>query len=131
MYRSRRAGAYSYDKGGRTVKAITRIVFLDENDEKFFGEGPARLMRAIEETGSLRGAALSMGMAYTKALKLISNAEKVLGFNLTERITGGKDGGGSRLTSEGKEWLIKYEQYRDACKASNARLYMEFFPEEQ
>ena len=45
------------------MKAITRIVFLDENDEKFFGEGPARLMRAIEETGSWRGAALSMGMA--------------------------------------------------------------------
>jgi molybdate transport system regulatory protein len=113
------------------VKAITKIVFLDENGEKFFGEGPSRLMRAIEETGSLRGAAMSMGMAYTKALKLIQNAEKALGFRLTERVKGGKDGGGSRITSEGKEWLIKYEQYRDACKAANAKLYMEFFPEQQ
>ena len=87
-------------------------------------------MRAIEETGSLRGAAMSMGMAYTKALKLIGNAEKALGFRLTERVTGGKDGGGSRITPEGKEWLIRYEQYRDACKAANTKLYMEFFPEQ-
>jgi molybdate transport system regulatory protein len=113
------------------MNAITRIVFLDENGEKFFGEGPARLMHAVEQTGSLRGAALSMGMAYTKALKLISNAEKALGFRITERVTGGKDGGGSRITPEGKEWLIRYEQYRDACKAANAKLYMEFFPEQQ
>lgn len=112
------------------MKAITKIVFLDENGEKFFGEGPSRLMRGIEETGSLRGAAMSMGMAYTKALKLIGNAEKALGFKLTERATGGKDGGGSRITPEGKEWLTRYENYRDACKAANAKLYMEFFPEQ-
>lgn len=112
------------------MKAITKIVFLDENGEKFFGEGPSRLMHGIEETGSLRGAAMSMGMAYTKALKLIGNAEKALGFRLTERVTGGKDGGGSRITPEGKEWLIRYEQYRDACKAANASLYMEFFPQQ-
>ena len=113
------------------MKAITKIVFLDEDGEKFFGEGPCRLMRGIEETGSLRGAAMSMGMAYTKALKLIGNAEKALGFKLTERATGGKDGGGSRITPEGKEWLIKYEAYRDACKAANAKLYLEFFSEQQ
>ena len=113
------------------MKAITKITFLDENGEKFFGEGPARLMHGIEETGSLRGAAVSMGMAYTKALKLIGNAEKALGFKLTERATGGKDGGGSRITPEGKEWLTRYETYRDACKAANAKLYLEFFPEQQ
>lgn len=112
------------------MRAATKIIFFDENNEKFFGEGPARLMRGIEETGSLRGAAASMGMAYTKALKLIGNAEKALGFRLTERVTGGRDGGGSRLTPEGKEWLIRYETYRDACKAANARLYLEFFPEQ-
>ena len=113
------------------MKAITKITFLDENGEKFVGEGPARLMHGIEETGSLRGAAVSMGMAYTKALKLIGNAEKALGFKLTERATGGKDGGGSRITPEGKEWLTRYETYRDACKAANAKLYLEFFPEQQ
>ena len=112
------------------MKAVTRITFWDDEDQKFFGEGPCRLLRAIEKTGSLRAAALSMGMAYTKALKLMRNAEAALGFSLTIRVAGGKDGGGSQLTPEGKEWLEKYESYRDACILANSRLYLEFFSEQ-
>ena len=113
------------------MKAVTKIMFLDDNGEKFFGEGPARLLRGVQEHGSLRAAAMSMDMAYTKALKLIRNAENALGFALIRRSTGGRDGGGSCLTEEGKEWLQRYEDYRDACKLSNSRLYLEFFPEQR
>ena len=113
------------------MKPVTKIQFLDENGEKFFGEGPFCLLRLVEETGSLRCAAASMGMAYSKALKLVSQAEKALGFPLTQRSVGGKDGGGSTLTPQGKEWLKKYEAYRDACIQANGRLYLEFFPEQR
>lgn len=109
------------------MKAVTRILFLDEEGNKFFGEGPCRLLKSVEESGSLRGAAASLGMAYTKALKLMKNAEAAVGFPLTMRSAGGKNGGGSRLTPEGKEWLEKYEAYRDACVQANHRLYLEFF----
>ena len=112
------------------MKAVTKITFLDDNNEKFFGEGPARLLHGIEKTGSLRAAAMSMDMAYTKALKLIRNAENVLGFSLICRSAGGKDGGGSSLTTEGREWLARYEAYRNACMQANSRLYLEFFPEQ-
>ena len=110
------------------MTAATKIIFFDENGEKFFGEGTCRLLKAVEETGSLRAAALSMGMAYSKALKLVKNAEAALGFPLTMRNTGGKDGGGSTLTPQGKEWLKQYEDYRDACVQANRQLYLEFFP---
>ena len=110
------------------MKAVTRILFLDEEGQKFFGEGPCRLLHVVEQTGSLRAAAGAMGMAYTKALKLLRQAEQALGFALTERAAGGRDGGGSRLTPQGKEWLDTYERYRDACVAANRRLYLEFFP---
>ena len=113
------------------MKAVTKITFLDENNEKFFGEGPARLLRGVEQTGSLRAAALSMNMAYTKALKLIRNAEAALGFALIHRCIGGRDGGGSQLTDRGKEWIQRYEAYRDACRQANSRLYLEFFPEQR
>ena len=113
------------------MKAVTKIMFLDDNGEKFFGEGPARLLRGVQEHGSLRAAAMSMDMAYTKALKLIRNAENALGFVLIRRSAGGRDGGGSALTEEGKEWLARYEAYRDACKLSNSKLYLEFFPEQR
>ena len=112
------------------MRAVTKIIFNTEQGEKFFGDGPAMLLRAVEEKGSLRAAAISMNMAYTKALKLMKNAEEALGFQLTERTTGGKDGGGSSLTPEGKEWLTRYEDYRDACVRANKELYMEYFPEQ-
>lgn len=112
------------------MKAHTKIMFLDENNNKFFGEGPARLLHAIEEHGSLRTAAGSMNMAYTKALKIIHNAETALGFALTTRTTGGREGGGSQLTPEGKEWLNRYETYRDACIQANQQLYLDFFSQQ-
>ena len=111
------------------MKAITKITFFDDKNEKFFGPGPASLLREVEIHGSLRGAALSMDMAYTKALKLLRQAESSLGFSLVTRTTGGKDGGGSVLTTEGKEWLQRYEAYRDACIRANNDLYKIYFPE--
>lgn len=110
------------------MKAVTKITFLNDDGEKFFGEGPARLLRGIDKTGSLRAAAISMAMAYTKALKLMKQAEDALGFSLITRTTGGKDGGGSILTPEGKRWLSQYEAYRDACIKANQGLYRQYFP---
>ena len=107
-----------------------RVYLLDDENRKFFGEGPYRLLRAVEETGSLRAAALSMDMAYTKALKILRHAEQALNCSLTTRSTGGKDGGGSRLTPEGKELLSKYESYRDQCAETNRRIYHQIFSPE-
>ena len=109
------------------MKPMIRICLCDGENKRFFGEGPCRLLHAIEETGSLRSASLSMEMAYTKALQLIRNAERELGFPLTVRKTGGKGGGGSCLTPEAKEFLHEYEAYRDACIQACTELYSQSF----
>ena len=113
------------------MKPEMRVYLMDDENRKFFGEGPYRLLRAVEETGSLRAAAGTMNMAYTKALKMLRHAEQAVGAPLTTRSTGGKDGGGSCLTDAGKELLARYEAYRDACIQANSRLYLEFFPEQR
>jgi molybdate transport repressor ModE-like protein len=110
------------------MKAVTKIVFTDDNGTKFFGEGPFRLLCCVEKTGSLRAAAMEMEMAYSKASKILKQAEANLGFSLTSRSTGGKDGGGSVLTPEGKRWLSQYKAYRDACIRANQTLYRQHFP---
>ena len=110
------------------MKPVTKLRITDDNGIKFFGEGPARLLRGVEKQGSLRSAAMAMEMAYTKALKLVKQAEVALGYPLITRTTGGKDGGGSVLTPEGRRWLSQYEAYRDACVRSNQALYRQFFP---
>ena len=110
------------------MKALTKIQITDDNGIKFFGEGPYRLLRCVEKKGSLRAAAMEMEMAYSKASKMLKQAEANLGFSLTTRSTGGKDGGGSVLTPEGRQWLSQYEAYRDACVKANQVLYRQFFP---
>ncbi len=110
------------------MKAVTKIIFTDDNGMKFFGEGPCQLLRQVEKTGSLRSAAMKMNMAYSKASKLLKQAEAALGFPLTTRCVGGKDGGGSVLTAEGSQWLAQYEAYRNACKQATEALYRQYFP---
>ncbi len=105
---------------------VTRV-FLYEGEEKFFGEGPCRLLHVIEHTGSLRAAAMEMDMSYSKALSIINRAEKLLGFALTEKTIGGLRGGGSRLTAEAIDFLAKYERYREDCYEANRRIYTEIF----
>ena len=109
------------------MKPVTKITLTDDDGIKFFGEGPCRLLRCVERTGSLRAAAMDMEMAYSKATKILKHAECVLGYPLTARSAGGKDGGGSVLTPEGKHWLLQYESYRDACVQANRELYRQFF----
>lgn len=110
------------------MKPVTKIQLFDDNGEKFFGEGPCRLLRLVEETGSLRCAAATMEMAYSKATKLMKQAEAALGYPLTQRSAGGRDGGGSTLTPEGRAFLRQYETYRDACVQANRALYAQYFP---
>ena len=107
------------------MRPALRVMLCDDAGERFFGEGPCRLLHLIEETGSLRAAAMSMGMAYTKALAIMRRAEKNLGFPLTARR------GGSTLTAEARQFLERYEAYRDACVQTSRELYSAFFPSQR
>jgi len=109
------------------MKPAVKVLILDDDGNKIFGEGPFRLLKAVEETGSLRQAAITMEMAYTKARKLLLNAEKGFGVRLVIPTTGGSHGGGSKLSQEAKEILEKYEIYRKKCKEANERIYEEIF----
>ena len=80
-------------------------------DEKCFGPGVAQLLRRVDEKHSLRAAAISMGMAYSKAWTIIKTAEKELGFDLLVSTTGGKNGGGASLSQKAICLLAAYEQY--------------------
>lgn len=83
------------------------LTLMGEN--KCFGPGPMQLLKGVEESGSLHQSAAAMGMSYSKAWKLLQGLEQEWGVSLLERHTGGKRGGGSALTREGKLLLTEYE----------------------
>ena len=63
------------------------------SDQKCFGPGVSQLLKRVDELHSLRAAALSMSMAYSKAWTVVRNAEDGLGFHLLTSTAGGKHGG--------------------------------------
>ena len=71
-------------------------------DNKVFGPGVAQLLHRVQELHSLRAAALSMNMAYSKAWTMLRSAEKELGFKLLHSSTGGKGGGGQQGQQHGQ-----------------------------
>jgi len=101
-------------------------VWLDKNG-KAFGDGPYELLRWVEKTKSLHQAARQMGMAYSKAWRLIQTLEERLGFPILERKAGGKSGGGSRVTPNAKELMEHYEKFRKDVEDAMERIYRRLF----
>ena len=96
-------------------------------DRKCFGPGVAQLLRRVDELHSLRAAALSMAMAYSKAWTVIHNAEVGLGFKLLSSVTGGKNGGGAVLTDEARRMIAAYEEYCEKLHEFGDTLFAETF----
>lgn len=98
-------------------------IYLKEDDIKIFGKGPRTLLLKIEEKGSIRKAASSMNLSYTKALNMIEVLEKGLGIKVLEKHIGGKDGGGSVLTAEIKEFIAKFDVFENEVENCITDLY--------
>jgi molybdate transport system regulatory protein len=105
---------------------IAYKVWLD-NHGKAFGDGPYELLKRVEETKSLHQAASQMGMAYSKAWRLILTIEKRLGFPLLERKVGGHSGGGSDLTPQAKKLMNQYERFCKDVKTALEKIYQKHF----
>ena len=108
-----------------TMKGACKI-WLDHHG-KAFGEGPYQLLKRVEKTNSLHEAAHQMGMAYSKAWKLIQTMEKRLGFALLDKKIGGLSGGGSQVTSKGKELMKRYGQFEKEAKKAIENAYQKHF----
>ena len=98
-------------------------------DEKCFGSGVAQLLRLVQQHHSLRGAAIAMGMAYSKAWTVMRRCEEALGFPLLVYATGGKNGGGAMLTPEAESLLAAYERYCKQVQEFSDALFQKEFQE--
>ena len=87
---------------------IGLTIRIDFGKEAAIGPGKARLLEAVDASGSIRGAARAMGMSYRRAWMLIQDMEAVMGASVIAAATGGQRGGGASLTMLGRELLKNY-----------------------
>ncbi len=87
-------------------------VWVTFGDRIKFGDGRAQLLAAIDQLGSLQRAVARFGMSYRNAWGYFRELERAAGFKLLERRPGGRPGGGTRLTAEGRRFLQRYRRFR-------------------
>ena len=101
------------------------VVNPDSDESSALGQGVAALCLGVRETGSLYAAAKRMGMAYSKAWRVLRDTEANLGVQLLDR-----DGArGSTLTADGNRLLDAYQQIVEAVAREASRLYHKQFPQ--
>ncbi|PSP32326.1 molybdenum-binding protein [Halobacteriales archaeon QH_10_67_22] len=84
------------------------------------------LLRAVADHGSLNAAATALGRSYSRAHSRLGDLEEALG-PLVDRERGGADGGGSRLTDEGRALLARFDRLAAALDgtATTERLVLD------
>lgn len=85
-------------------------VSLGLRNRRVIGELEARMLRAIDQTGSLSLAARTLGLSYPFLWNTISRIERSLNQKIVTRERGGSKGGRAELTRQGKQLLQAYSQ---------------------
>ena len=92
---------------------IPRVQFrlrFSRGDDIAVGPGKVDLLEAIEASGSISGAARSLGMSYRRAWLLVDEVNRCLVRPAVETASGGKHGGGTTLTPSGAELVARYRK---------------------
>ena len=77
-------------------------LWLEYKKEYVFGFGAYRILKSIQEAGTITEGAKSLGMSYRYAWGVVRKIEKKLGVKLLETFKGGTvGGGGARVTENG------------------------------
>jgi molybdate transport system regulatory protein len=94
---------------------------IHRGDDIAVGPGKVDLLEAIGATGSISGAARSLGMSYRRAWLLVDTMNRCFRTPVVQAEAGGKRGGGAQLTRLGEEVIRRYRRLeRDAARVGAA-----------
>jgi xanthine dehydrogenase accessory factor len=116
-----------YEKGTWRENLRYKYRLRIYREDLVFGPGVAELMERVDQTGTLSGACRQMGMAYSKAWKIVKRAENDLGFPLMEGSRGGAKGGNMCLTEEGRRFIQRYQAMNADLRKSADTLFQKYF----
>jgi molybdate transport system regulatory protein len=83
-------------------------VWMTVGGENFGGLGRIALLAAIASCGSITRAAKEIHMSYKAAWDAVDQMNNLAGEALVERVSGGKGGGGTRLTARGAQLVENF-----------------------
>jgi len=102
-----------------------RIRITADDGTIAFGPGKAELLEAIHRRGSIRAAAEDRGMSYMRAWSLVRTMNAAFRSPLVEKVRGGSDQGGARLTERGEAVLQLYKRMAKEAERAAACTWKE------
>ena len=85
------------------------------------GPGKIQLLEGVREHGSISAAARAMEMAYRHAWEMIDDLNQGFGRTVVETASGGRAGGGARLTAFGEELVLRFRSMEASTERAIAR----------
>lgn len=84
------------------------------------GPGKVELLEGIGRLGSIAAGARAMGMSYRRAWELVEEMRRIFGRAVVEAQSGGRRGGGARLTPLGEAIVSRFRAAEAAAAAAVA-----------
>lgn len=100
-------------------------VWFEQDDHNLAGHAEVALLQAISASGSISAAAKQLGRSYKWAWDTLETMNRLSDSPLVTRETGGKNGGGTRLTTRGEQLVAAYQAIERAHAAFVAALSQE------
>lgn len=97
---------------------VKGLIWIESSKGPLMGLGRLRLLEEINKSGSITSAAKAIGLSYRQAWELIDSMNKRIDKPFVLTTSGGRGGGGAKLTEEGilmlkqyKEILLRFEDF--------------------
>lgn len=108
-----------------TALKLNARVWFEQDDHNLAGHAEVALLQAIAASGSISAAAKQLGRSYKWAWDTLETMNRLSDSPLATRETGGKNGGGTRLTARGEQLVAAYQAIERAHAAFVAALSQE------
>ena len=113
---------FDFDK----IKFNYKIWLSTQDDQGIMGDGKWKILKAIDQYGSLRAATEKLGITYRRTWGDLKKIEEILGLNLLEKNRGGKDGGNTSLTEEGQKLVKAFDSFHQKIDKVMDEAFAEF-----
>jgi molybdate transport system regulatory protein len=95
----------------RSLKMDYKIWFTMPDGSGLLGDGKWKILKKINETGSLVKACEELGITYRRTWNDLKKIEARLGFPVLETSRGGPEGGHTRLTAKGIRFIRAFDTF--------------------
>lgn len=98
----------------RAINLHYKVWLADESGTGIMGDGKWKMLKLIDEKGSMKAACDELGYTYRRTWGNLKKIEEFFGFPLLEKQRGGSDGGHTSLTPEGRRLVRAFDSFHQA-----------------